>query len=247
MQIFWYDTIDSTNSEALRRLPELPSLCILAAHDQTAGRGQRGNSWFTEAGKNLTFSIVLKFGQNGIPPLAVKEAVGLNYLISDVVAKFLRGFGVDCQIKWPNDIYVQRRKISGVLIENTLNGEYLEASVIGAGININQREFPQLANATSLYRCIGQEQDLEEGLSRLCSLFEKELPLLFNPRQKAALFENYTSHLFQLGVPARYRDLLEDREFTGVIQGVEADGRLCIQDTEGQRRLYRFKEVGYIL
>ena len=134
MKTLWLDTIDSTNSEALRRLPELEGGTVLAAREQTAGRGQRGNTWFTEAGKNLTFSIVLKN-----LPLSTSEAIRLNYLTSVAVASFLEAKGVKAEIKWPNDIYVRGRKICGMLLENTLGpGGQLLASVIGIGINIRK-------------------------------------------------------------------------------------------------------------
>jgi BirA family biotin operon repressor/biotin-[acetyl-CoA-carboxylase] ligase len=246
MKTIAFDSIDSTNSEALRRLRELPPLCVLTAREQTAGRGQRGNTWFSEPGRNLTFSLVVRFKPGQI---RAAEAVWLNYLVSDVVAVFLNGFGVDCRIKWPNDIYVHRRKICGILIENTLKGEWLEASVIGVGININQREFPQLANATSLVLACGKEQDLGECLQRICALFEEELPMLWNAESRENLFSRYSSQLFNKGVSARYRDLLQDREYLGVIEGVEPDGRLCIRDIDsgGVLRYYRFKEVSFIL
>lgn len=247
MNIIWLDTIDSTNTEALRRLPELPSMTVLAAREQTAGRGQRGNTWFTEPGKNLTFSIVVKFAEG---ELHASQVHWLNYLMSDVVSMFLRSYGIDCTIKWPNDVYVQRRKICGILIENTLKGEWVDAAVIGTGININQREFPQLANATSLVRCYGQEQDLEACMEKVAALFQEELPWLFSERSRAGLFRSYSNQLFQMGKNARFHDLLEDREYWGRIQGVEPDGRLCIWDLEAPGkpyRYYRFKEVGYIL
>ena len=234
--ITWYDTIDSTNSEALRRLPELPSGTVLAAREQTAGRGQRGNTWFTEPGKNLTFSIVLK--PSG---LAAGEAHLLNYLASVTVAEFLEGYGVSCCIKWPNDIYVGRKKICGILVENSLSGGRVAASVIGIGININQKEFPQLANATSLSLATGREYVLEDCLKAFMAVFESLQHKL------EGLPAAYTSRLFQKGVQARYVDYLRgNEEFTGAILGVSQDGRLIIHDGAAER-LYRFKEVGYIL
>ena len=234
--IVWYDSIDSTNSEALRRLPELPSGTVLAAREQTAGRGQRGNTWFTEAGKNLTFSIVLKPSS-----LAAGEAHLLNYLASVAVAEFLEGYGVSCSIKWPNDIYVGRKKICGILVENSLSGGCVAASVIGIGININQTVFPQLANATSLSLATGCEYVLEDCLKAFMTVFEAWLPRLKD------LPESYTSRLFQKGVQARYIDYLRDgEEFTGTILGVSPDGRLVIYDGITER-FYSFKEVGYIL
>ncbi len=239
MNILWLDTIDSTNSEALRRLAELPSGTVLAAREQTAGRGQRGNTWFSQPGKNLTFSIVLKN-----LPLAAAQAIRLNFLFSVAVADFLQDRGVEAAIKWPNDIYVGGRKICGMLIENTLGpGGKLAASVVGIGLNINQKEFSQLANATSLALCTGKEVGLEESLEAFLTIFNSLWPRLMD----SSLLESYTARLFRRGIPARYHDLLTDREYTGVIEGVAPDGRLCIQDPAGERHYYQFKEVSYIL
>lgn len=239
MKTLWLDTIDSTNSEALRRLPELEGGTVLAAREQTAGRGQRGNTWFTEPGKNLTFSIVLKNLS-----LSAPEAIRLNYLTSVAVASFLEAKGVKADIKWPNDIYVRGRKICGMLLENTLGpGGQLLASVIGIGININQKEFPQLANATSLTLCTGLEYGLEEALEEFLGIFDRLLPRLLSEE----LFAAYSERLYRKGVPARYHDLLTDREYQGVIEGVEPDGRLHIRNLDGGDYYYRFKEVSYLL
>ena len=239
MKTLWLDTIDSTNSEALRRLPELEDGTVLAAREQTAGRGQRGNTWFTEPGKNLTFSIVLKN-----LPLSAPEAIRLNYLTSVAVASFLEAKGVKADIKWPNDIYVRGRKICGMLLENTLGpGGKLLASVIGIGININQKEFPQLANATSLCLCTGGEYGLEEALEEFLGIFDGLLSRLLSEE----LFAAYSARLFRKGVPARYHDLLTDCEYQGVIEGVEPDGRLHIRNLDGGDFYYRFKEVSYLL
>ena len=239
MKTLWLDTIDSTNSEALRRLPELPGGTVLAAREQTAGRGQRGNTWFTEPGKNLTFSIIQKN-----LPLSALEAVRLNFLTSVAVASFLESHGVKAAIKWPNDIYVDGRKICGMLIENTLGpGGRLMASVIGIGINVNQTEFPQLANATSLGLCTGKEYDLKKELEAFLALFEG----LFEQLGFEELMAAYSARLFKKGVVARYHDLLADCEYHGVIEGVEPDGRLHIRNLDGGDYYYRFKEVSYIL
>ena len=241
MTIIRYDTIDSTNSEALRRLPELENLSVLLAREQTAGRGQRGNTWFTEPGKNLTFSIVLKFGAG---ELAAVDANRLNILASVAVAQLLDSYGLRCSIKWPNDIYSDRQKICGILAENSLSAGCVASSVMGIGININQKEFPRLANATSLSLCTGREYDLEDCLKAFLDCFSGLLPQLNEP----TLTDWYSSRLFQKGVIAIYRDLLSGEEFRGTIVGVEPDGRLRITPSpSGEDRLYRFKEVGYIL
>ncbi len=248
MKTLWLDTIDSTNSEALRLLPDLPSCTVLAAREQTAGRGQRGNTWFSEPGKNLTFSIVLKFGPGAV---SARDAHYLNCLASLSVVSLLDSFGIRSQIKWPNDIYVGKRKICGMLLENTLCTTGLAASVIGIGLNVNQTAFPRLANATSVALELGQVQpmewDLAQTLECLLRLFEERLPLLSSPEGRQELMADYTARLFQKDVPAPYRDLLQDREFTGVIEGVEPDGRLRVRDAEGGKRFFRFKEISYLL
>lgn len=237
MSVIWLDSIDSTNSEALRRLPELSGGTVLAAREQTAGRGQRGNTWFSAPGENLTFSIVLKN-----LPLNAPEAVRLNYMTSVAVASYLESHGVEASIKWPNDIYVSGKKICGMLIENVLgaNGE-IKASVVGIGINLNQKTFPQLANATSLSLCTGKAYELEAELGKFLSLFEG---LQVHAPE---LFDFYSARLFRCGIPATYHDLLTDREYRGVIEGVEPDGRLHIKEEGGGDHYYRFKEVSYIL
>ncbi|MBQ9410812.1 MAG: biotin--[Bacteroidales bacterium] len=247
MNIIWLNTVDSTNSEALRRLEELPDGTVLAAREQTAGRGQRGNSWFSEPGKNLTFSIVLKFEEG---QLAATDTIWLNYLISVAVVDFLQSHAIWCKVKWPNDVYVGRNKICGILIENVLDGSSVSAAVIGVGLNINQREFPQLANATSLLRLTGEEHPVEKCLEKLMDGFEHWRPYLTDPSRRGSIFSSYSTHLFNLDVNARYHDLITDREYIGIIKGVAPDGRLMIWDLEAPgkpMRYYSFKEVGYIL
>lgn len=237
MSVIWLDSIDSTNSEALRRLPELSGGTVLAAREQTAGRGQRGNTWFSAPGENLTFSIVLKN-----LPLDASRAVRLNYMTSVAVASYLESRGVEAAIKWPNDIYVNGKKICGMLIENVLGpGGEIKASVVGIGININQKVFPQLANATSLGLCTGKTYEPEKELGVFLTLFEG---LQVNSPE---LFDSYSARLFRCGVPASYHDLVTDREYRGTIVGVEPDGRLHIREEGGPDHYYRFKEVSYIL
>lgn len=243
MRIIWSKSTDSTNSEVLRHPEDFPSGTVLAAYEQTAGRGQRGNSWFSEPGKNLTFSMVFKFPEGRLP---ASRAHWLNYLMSYTVAVFLEGEGLRPLVKWPNDVYVNRRKICGILIENGLKGRSVGLSVIGVGLNVNQRRFPQLANATSLALCTGKEYALEPFLTRITAHFEENLPLLFDRSGLDLLLAAYSARLFQKDVQARYRDLLADEEFSGIIRGVEPDGRLRIFDGRHDRR-FGFKEISYIL
>ncbi|MBR4775115.1 MAG: biotin--[Bacteroidales bacterium] len=263
MNPIWINKVDSTNSEALRRLPSLPSGTVLAAREQTAGRGQRGNTWFSEPGKNLTFSVVLKSLD-----LPAAEAFRLNCLCSVAVSDFLASYGVSSSVKWPNDIYVAGRKICGMLLENGLADGSVAYSVMGIGINVNQTEFPQLANATSMVLAARPEEatpsvakkkaDAPSGAppSRLTAeldlvhcldVFLGKLQALLPQLRSAELFEEYERRLYRLGTSARYHDMLEDVDFDGIIRGVDPDGRLRIEDASGEIRRYYFKEVSYIL
>lgn len=118
----------------------------LSPNGQSRGRGQRGNSWSSSAGANLTFSVVLCPGF-----LETAQQFYLSKAVSLAVCDTVESFGVRPQVKWPNDIYIDGRKVAGILIENDLAGNFLSRSVVGIGINVNQTEFdPALPNPTSL-------------------------------------------------------------------------------------------------
>ena len=141
--IIWLESIDSTNEECRRRISDIDNLSVVAALSQTSGKGQRGNVWLSESGQNLTFSIVLKFPAKGLkaemePMLAYDQFV-LSEITSLAIVDLLADFGIEAKIKWPNDIYIGDRKICGMLIENSLRGEWIQHSIIGIGLNVNQR------------------------------------------------------------------------------------------------------------
>ena len=161
-------SVDSTNNEARRRLDnndELPEISVIIADEQTSGRGQRGNSWEAEAGKNLLFSIVchpdfLKASEQFVLSQAIALAVALT--VNEVVVTD------ECRVKWPNDIYIGNKKVSGTLIECDLRGSNIETCIIGTGININQEVFHSDApNPVSMAQIAGKEFDREALLSQI--------------------------------------------------------------------------------
>lgn len=146
VSIKWYQTLDSTNSQARREAEECSEGCVWIADFQTAGRGQRGNSWESRNGENLTFSILFK--PEFLPPHR-------QFLISQVCAlgtyRYLTDKGMPAKIKWPNDIYIGNKKICGMLIENSIADDKLSVSIAGIGLNLNQTHFASDApNPTSL-------------------------------------------------------------------------------------------------
>lgn len=154
--IIWLDSVDSTNDEVRRRIDVLDNLSVLSAMSQSCGRGQRGNSWLSEPGKNLLFSVLLKYsdglgGSTLTPPVQAYDQFVISQLTSLAAVDLLASHGIEARIKWPNDIYVGDRKICGMLIENAVRGKRLDTSIIGVGLNVNQRNFDvNLLNPTSM-------------------------------------------------------------------------------------------------
>ena len=276
--IMWLDSVDSTNSEAKRRIPDIDNLSVLSALSQSEGRGQKGNKWSSVPGENLTFSIVLKFGEQtagkagpGVAEkarlsvagklqlvVAAREQFVLTEITSLSIVEFLSRHGIKAKIKWPNDIYVGDKKICGVLIENSLRGENLSSSIIGIGLNINQRNFDvNLPNPTSMVLETDFEEDIRSCLEEFMGIFQDYLEYSL-----PNLRERYLSYLWRHNIPARYIDQtlqsqplqadsegeLPGREFTGIIRGLSPIGHLVVEDIEkGELKEFAFKEISYIL
>ena len=149
--IIWLERVDSTNDEARRHISEIDNLSVVSALEQTKGRGQRGNTWLSLAGENLTFSLIVKdFRIKSNEQSAISQATALS------LTKLLGRYGIEARIKWPNDIYTGDNKICGILIENSLKGMEIDWSIIGIGLNVNQTSFPEhLPNPTSMRLCTG--------------------------------------------------------------------------------------------
>ena len=151
IDINWTGSVDSTNNEAKRRIDSLADLSVISAVEQTAGRGQRGNIWLSDPGKNLTFSIAVKYGGELLADASPENEFVINGIISLSVVELLAVHGIDARIKLPNDIYVNDKKICGILIEHSVLGSSLVHSIIGVGLNVNQLDFDEsLANPTSM-------------------------------------------------------------------------------------------------
>ena len=176
--IRWHDTVESTNDEARKAVGELDNLSVIAARCQTAGRGQGDHTWHSRPGENLTFSVVLKFGGDGLAPLAARDMLLITETVTLALRRYLLRKRVSARIKWPNDIYVGDRKICGILIENILHGPEVSASIVGIGLNLNQTEFPSdLPNPVSLSLLTGKsyepEKELVRFMRRLTSCVDK--------------------------------------------------------------------------
>lgn len=249
---------DSTSKEIVRELERSrvrEYISVLQADYQTAGRGQQGNSWESECGKNLLFSVML-WPQGVEVSRQFRLSQAMAVAVRDALAQYADGF----TIKWPNDIYYGEKKVSGTIIETTWKGEMVERCVIGVGINVNQREFHSDApNPVSMCQIIGRELNreelLEKVMERFVTLYERltALPPLSptdsppraggQPTYDEEIGCAYMSHLFWREGMHRYRDA--DGEFEAEVLDVAADGHLTLRDREGRERKYYFKELRF--
>ncbi|MDY3857983.1 MAG: biotin--[acetyl-CoA-carboxylase] ligase [Muribaculaceae bacterium] len=245
-EICWEPEIPSTNSALKERMAALPHGYTLAAVSQTAGRGQRGNRWEAAPGRNLTFSMLLR--PDGIRPAEqfyISEAVALG--VADVLAPLLPA-GQEIKVKWPNDIYVDDRKICGILIENTLAGvDRIAASVAGIGININQEEFHSDApNPVSLRQITGRNYPLEPLLRDVACRILRNLEEAEAPERRAGLHNRYVGSLWR-GTGEHPFALHDGTLFRASIAAVAPDGQLTLRHTDGALTRHYFKEVSFIL
>lgn len=239
----WLEEVDSTNNEMIRRRAELDNLSVVAAVCQTAGRGQRNNSWLTHAGENLTFSMFARFSDPRMPRVKATEQFRISVAATLAVSDYLASKGVANAVKWPNDIYVRGRKICGMLIENTLEGPDVSTSIIGIGINVNQKDFPpQLVNPTSMTIVTGESYDLKAELVTLCGMLRDRL-LSMGQEQHG----DYISRLFRLGVFNEYVDCEDGTRFMARITGVSPSGMLQVETKEGKLKEFAFKEISFVI
>jgi len=209
------------------------------ADKQFAGRGQSGNSWHSEAGKNLTFSILLNPGF-----LPIERQFDLNIAISlalnDFLNKYIAGRAF---IKWPNDSYVDSKKIGGILIENIVHGNIIKHAIIGIGLNVNQENFPAgLKNVTSLKQALHQDYNLVHLLGEICSTIEARY-LQLKAGNADKLRDEYLSQLYLKDEWALFR--FDKQIQSGKIREITTIGQLILETTEGLR-YFNNKEIEFI-
>lgn len=245
MNIITLPEVASTSTFLRETMPDAPAGTVIAARSQTAGRGQRGNSWEAEPGCNLTFSILLRpEGIEAARQYAVSEAVAVA--VTDVIAPMVP-HPAELTIKWPNDIYYGDRKICGILIENTLNGRMIMRSIAGVGININQREFRSDApNPVSLWQITGREYLLEPLLATVADAITARVEQTATAPGRDAVAALYKSRLWRREGMHPY-SLPDGTRFMAAIAGVAPTGHLSLRHADGTVTVHAFKEVAAIL
>ncbi len=205
---------------------------VVWADYQTAGKGCGTNTWESERGKNLTFSILIHPTQ-----IAASQQFHISMAVSLAICEALGQYIGDLSIKWPNDIYWRNGKICGMLIENTLKGNTIKDSIIGVGLNVNQRTFHSNApNPVSLWQIAGQETDREQLLKDILRCLEHYLYQDIKAQYCSMLYRRKGFH--------PYVD--KDGAFMAEMVDVEDDGHLLLRDDSGNDRRYAFKEVQFI-
>ena len=237
-------SIGSTNSYLAANAVDLPHGTVVSTYVQTAGRGQRGNTWESEPNKNLSFSVLLR--PNNI---IARQQFFISEAVSIAIVNTLRRYITqhEVAIKWPNDIYVDDNKICGILIENTLCGSNISQSIVGVGLNINQRQFLSDApNPISLIHYIDTETSLDAILDEVTDEIIATFDHYDTTQEFDALHHIYASMLWRREGFHPY-STPDGTQFMAQITNIAPDGILTLCDSQNNSRSFAFKEVQAIL
>ncbi|MEX2379336.1 MAG: biotin--[acetyl-CoA-carboxylase] ligase [Vicingaceae bacterium] len=235
-----FNCLESTNIYAHQQLQakKAKSGDIFWTLEQSQGKGQRGTSWQSEVAKNLLFSVVLKID------LAVDKQFYLSQAVALALYAFLDSLSVEMlQLKWPNDLLVNGEKIAGILIQNSIQGNRIQDSVVGIGLNVNQIQFEDYKRkATSLKLLKNKDFDLRQLLQQFLPFLKKQL-IDFEKADYEKLRKEYLAYLYGYQSPMQFKD--KDGAFSGKIVGVVENGYLEVEK-EGELKSYDLKEVEFL-
>lgn len=239
MRIIKLNATDSTNSylKGLYAKETLADYTAVITNEQTHGRGQMGSVWESQASKNLTFSVF-----KDLNDLRINHPFYISMATALALIKTLELFSIPrLSIKWPNDILSADKKICGVLIENVIKQQNISASIIGIGLNVNQTEFENLPQASSLKNISGNDYDINE----LAISIIENIKIYFNLLEKGhldVLKKAYESYLFRKNKPSTFLDV-EGFMFSGFIKGVSCSGNLQVILEDQIIKEYDLKEI----
>ena len=245
-ELITLESVDSTNKHAAELLAQgsLSHGTVILANEQTAGRGQRGRIWRSGSGLDLTASVVLRFEHLNVSEqfvLAKIASLAVHDVVSTAMKVAVDRGGELTRIKWPNDVLVDRRKVSGILIKNDIVGGLVMNSIIGIGINVNSSELDAEFNATSLRMETGLEHDRIALLEHLCQRLEHQLDTWRNDPDN--LGRAYTGLLWGRG---RFAEMeLDGQPFSARPMDVDEDGRLLVEDEEGKVQVFGYDRLRF--
>lgn len=232
-------TVDSTNNYAANMVQagEAAEGTVVMAQFQENGRGQRGRFWQSAPGENLLMSLILR--PEGLPAM---QQFSLSQVIGVGMVNYLIFRRIPAMIKWPNDIYVNGKKIAGTLIENSIRGDRIEYSVAGIGLNVNQIDFDDETNATSIKSETGEYASTDIVLKELLPYLENAYrELLFN-----AVLRTDSYYRFLLGYNELMRFESDGKIFEALISGVSPSGKLLLTSLQGEKSEWDFQQLRLI-
>lgn len=237
-----FDALPSTNTFAIELLSKQkpPEGTTIVARYQSAGRGQLSKSWESEPGQNIILSVIL------YPDfLFPSEHILLNQTIALGVHDFISSFVKEnVKIKWPNDIMVGDKKIAGILLQNSLQGESIQYCVVGIGININQTEFHTAERPTSAALETERRYDLEELILQLCYFLEKRY-IRLREKQFEQINADYHRQLYRRDEWKDYCKTTDEQVFSARLLGITTEGKLMLQ-TAGELLVFNLHEIRFI-
>jgi BirA family biotin operon repressor/biotin-[acetyl-CoA-carboxylase] ligase len=242
MKLIKLDAIDSTNDflKSLSSQDELDNFTVVTAENQTKGKGQMGARWQSESGKNLIMSVLVKdfvFSND--------QVFNLSIIVSLSVIEVLKTFHIsDLSIKWPNDIMSYNKKIGGILIENTLKSDGRIVSVVGLGLNVNQTNYDEMPNASSLKIISGKTFDKTIFPVLIADKMKEKIELWSTNSE--IFWTQYFNSLFRKGIPMPFKNLYPEssgKNFMGIIQGVSPSGKIQILLEDDSVSEFEIKEI----
>lgn len=213
--------------------------CIYT-YNQLAGKGQNDRKWYSGTQKNLSCSFIIKLN------IPAQNHFMINMAFALATFDFLKGYINDdlLKVKWPNDLYYNNNKLGGILIQNSIRGKIITQSILGAGINLNENEFPlNLPNPISVYQITQNKNDLLDAMMKLTDAVENRFKQL---SMNVDFFEEYSKRLYKKDDIQKFVDIASKKQFEGLIKGINHDGKLIVLDGE-EEKSYNFRELEYII
>lgn len=238
--IIYHANVSSTNELATDLISNGSATdgTVISAGFQLKGKGQRNKQWHSDPFMNLIMSVILK--PNGLMP---EDQFYISKIISLSIIDTLGRYSDKFSIKWPNDIYHKGDKIAGILIENTIIGNRISASIAGIGLNINQKDFPEdLPNPVSLSTISAKNHNVQLIQDEVCRNLQNWYEALI-AEQYDIIDESYENRLYQSGIEAQYKT--KEGRISGTILGVNKSGQLILLCSSGEKRIFSFKEIEF--
>lgn len=218
---------------------DFPEFSAVMADFQVAGRGQGTNRWHSTDGRNLLISICFR------PPVPASRQFLFNEYFAIAVTQLLSRYIPDVKIKWPNDIYLNDRKLAGILIEHSVIGDRLAYSIAGLGLNVNETDFPaDLPNPVSLSQITGKQYDVNEIAARLLFICQSSYSVL-KEENWVSLENDFLSHLYRMEEWSSF--IIENQEVEAKITGIDVYGRLLLEGRAGEKWCCGMKEIKFVI